>query len=120
MTMGLASQTVLPMSSSGSSPGGAFGVIEAAGGIHRAVDLDAVLAADYVIFLPVPGSGMDRAGALFQRDVIGQNAERIALEERVVEDRAFELRAGKAGDRLRSRSSRTFRAVTFSSSAATM
>ena len=95
MTMGLASQTVLPISSSGRRAGGAFGVIEAAGGIHRAVDFDAVLPADDVVFLAVAGSGVDGAGALFERDVIGQDAERIALEEGVAEDGVLEAAPGK-------------------------
>ena len=82
MTMGLASQTVLPINLFGQAAGGALGVIEAAGGIHRAIGLDAILAADDVIFLAVSGSGVDRAGALLERDVIGQDAERIALQER--------------------------------------
>ena len=38
---------------------------------------------------------MDGAGALLERDVIGQNAERIAIEERMAEDGVFDLRAGE-------------------------
>ena len=93
--MGLASQTVLPISSSGSRPGGAFGVEEAARGVHRAVGLDAVLPRHHVVFVAVAGRGVDGAGALLERDVVGQNAERIALQERMAEDRAFERRAGE-------------------------
>ena len=62
------------------------------------------------------GRGVDRAGALFERDVIAEDAERIAIEKRMAEDGAFELRAGKRGDGFRIRSSRSFSAVTFSSS----
>ena len=51
------------------------------------------LLADDVVFLAVAGRGVDRAGALLQRDVVGQDAERIALEKRMAEDRAFQLRA---------------------------
>ena len=47
------------------------------------------------------GSGVDRAGALFERDVIGQDAERIALEERMAEDGAFQLRARETWRALR-------------------
>ena len=46
-----------------------------------------------VVLLAVAGSGVDGAGALLQRHVIGQNAQRIALEKRMAEDRAFEPRA---------------------------
>ena len=70
-------------------------MIEAARGIHRAIGFDAVLAADDVVFLAVSGGGVDRAGALFQRDVIGQDAERIAFQKRMMEDRAFETRSGE-------------------------
>ena len=98
MTMGLASQTVLPIISSGSVPDGAFGVIEAAGGIDRAIDGEAVLAADDVVLLAVSGRGVDCAGALLERDVIGEDAERIAIEKGMTEDGAFEARAGEAGE----------------------
>ena len=37
---------------------------------------------DDVVFLTVAGSRVHRAGALFERDVIAQDAERIAFEER--------------------------------------
>ena len=36
-------------------------------------------------------SRVDRAGALFERDVIAEDAERIALEKRMPEHGAFEL-----------------------------
>ena len=85
----------------GQPPGGAFGVIEAARGIHRAVGRDAVLPADHVVFLAVAGRGVDRAGALLERDVIGQDAERIALQKRMAEDGAFEARAREARPALR-------------------
>jgi hypothetical protein len=92
----------------GQAAGRAFGVKEAARGVHRAVDFDAVLPADDVIFLAVSGRGVDRAGALFERDVIGQDAERIALQKRMAEDRAFELAPGKRAS-TSAPSSRTFR-----------
>ena len=76
----------------GQAAGRAFGVIEAAGGIHGAVGGDAVLAADDVIFLAVAGGGVDGAGALLEGDVIGEDAERIAIEEGMAEDGVLELR----------------------------
>ena len=101
MTIGLASQTVLPMQLLGQCARCAFGMEEAAGGIHGTVGRDAVLLADDVIFLAVAGRGVDRAGALFERHVVGQDAERIAFEERMAEDRAFQPCAGKARRALR-------------------
>ena len=50
-----------------------------------------------VIFLAVAGRGVDGAGALFERDVIGEDAEGIALEERMAEDGV--LRAARPGRR---------------------
>ncbi len=76
--------------------------------------------ADDVVFLAVAGRGVDGAGALFEGDVVGQDAERIALQEGMAEDGAFEACAGESGEDLVIRPSRTFRAVTSSSSAATM
>jgi hypothetical protein len=86
-------------------------VKEAARGVHRAIDFDAVLPADHVIFLAVPGRGVDRAGALFERDVIGQDAERIALQKRMAEDRRFELARRGSGRALSARPA-AFSAVT--------
>ena len=74
---------------------------EAAGGIDRAEGGDAVLPADGVVFLAVAGRGVDGAGALFERDVIGEDAERIAIEKGMAEDGAFELRAREIARRLR-------------------
>jgi hypothetical protein len=45
----------------------------------------------------VSGRGVDGAGALFQRDMIGQDAERIAFQKRVMKDCAFKARSGEAG-----------------------
>jgi hypothetical protein len=50
-------------------------VEKTAAGIHGAEDFDTVLAADDVVFLAVAGRGMNGAGALFEGDVIGENAE---------------------------------------------
>ena len=84
----------------------AFGMVETAGGIHRAECGDAVLTADCIILLAVTGRGVDGAGALLQSDVIGKDAERIAIEERVVEDGMFDYGAGESGDGLGGRPSR--------------
>jgi hypothetical protein len=51
------------------------GVVKAAGAIDGAIDLDAVLHADDVVLLAVAGGGVDGAGALFEGDVIGEDAE---------------------------------------------
>ena len=94
----------------GQASRGAFGVIEAAGGIDRAEGRDAVLAADDVVFLSVAGGGVDGAGALFERDVIGEDAEGIAIEERMAEDGVLRgRRRGIAPTDLRDRASRIFR-----------
>ena len=53
-----------------------------------------------VIFLAVAGRGVNGAGALFEGDVIGQNAERIALQERMAEDGVLDGGAGESGDRV--------------------
>jgi hypothetical protein len=50
-------------------------VVKAAGAIDGAIDLDAVLHADDVVLLAVAGGGVDGAGALFEGDVIGEDAE---------------------------------------------
>ena len=87
--------------------------------IHRAIDRDAVALADHVVFLAVAGSGVDGAGALFQRDVVGQNAERIALQKRMPEDGAFQSRRRESA-RARSCPSRALRARASSRPSATM
>ncbi len=74
----------------------AFGVIEAAGGIDGAECGDAVLAADDVVLLAVAGGGVDRAGALLEGDVIGEDAERIAIEEGMAEDGVLDGGAGES------------------------
>ena len=48
---------------------------EAAAGVDGAVDGQAVLHAGDVVFLAVAGGGVDRAGALLERDVVLDNAE---------------------------------------------
>ena len=63
-----------------------------------------------VVFLAVAGGGVDRAGALLERDVIGQDAERIAFQERVAEDGVLHAsRRGSVAMVLVIASSRTFR-----------
>ena len=88
--MGLASHTVLPISLLRQTSRRALRVEEPPRRIHRAKRRDAVLPPDGVVFLAVSRRRMDRARALFQRHVVGQNAQRIALQERMVEHRAFE------------------------------
>ena len=109
MTIGIGFPDGLAEQFRGQMALGALRIEEAAGGIHRAIDLEAVLHADDVIFLAVSGRGVDRAGALLQRDVIAQDAERIALDERDGGRRCrSSLRAGEARRSPRHRSSRTF------------
>ena len=74
------------------------GIEEAAGGIDGAVDRQTVLHADDVIFLAVARGGVDGAGALLERDVVGHHAERRAVDERVTVGGAVELIAVEAGD----------------------
>src|SRR6185295_981569 len=64
----------------------ALGVVKAAGAVHRTVGGDAVLPRHDVIFLPMPRRGVDGASSLLQRDVVGQDAQRIAVEKRMPED----------------------------------
>ena len=68
----------------------AFGVKKAAGFVHRAINRDSVLTADLEIFMAVAGCCVDGASALLQRDVLGQNAERVTLEEWMAEYRVLE------------------------------
>src|ERR1035438_9506422 len=62
--------------------------------------LPRIMVADYVVFLPVSGRRVDRPGALFQRHVVGQYAQRIALQQRMAEHRALNPRAWERGDGL--------------------
>src|SRR5690606_4259950 len=64
---------------------GAFGVKQAAACINGAVGRDAVCLSDQEVFVSMPGSRVDGAGALFERDVLGQDALRIPLEKRMPE-----------------------------------
>ena len=107
MTSGLASQTVLPIRSSGSGPARLR-----RGRIGRRHRPDSNVAMPYfwpidVIFLAVSGSGVNRAGALLERHVIAQDAERIALEKRMPEDGAFDAIARERRRASADRASRT-------------
>ena len=97
----------------------AFRAEEAARRIHRAERRDAVLLPDGVVLLSVAGRGVHRAGALLEGHVVGQDAERIALQQRMAEDRAFDARALERGDASGTRCQPSFSAVTLTRSAAT-
>ena len=86
-------------------------VEEVAARPDRRVDLEAVLHAGQEVVGAVARRGVHRAGALLERDVVGQHADRIAVVERMPERRC--LRAARpssarpaierAADRLRPR-----------------
>jgi hypothetical protein len=54
---------------------GAFGLKEPARGVDRAIDREAILTGGLVVFLAVAGSGVDGAGAGFERDVLAQDSK---------------------------------------------
>ncbi len=83
ITIGLACQTVLPKMLFRQLV--ALLPIKLARAIHRAISRDAVLQTHDVIFVAMAGRRMDRAGALLERDVIAQNAERRAVQKRMLE-----------------------------------
>ncbi len=56
--------------------------------------------AHQVILRAMAGRGVDGSGALFKRDVIAQNSQGIALQERVAEDSLLKLFAGERGEQL--------------------
>ena len=85
MTIGLPSQIVLPIIRADFARC-AFRLKEPPRGVHRAIHRQPVLHADDVILLAMPRCGMDRAGALFQRHVVAQNAHRITVHERMPEN----------------------------------
>ena len=53
----------------------------AAGSVDRAVGVDAVLAPNGIVLLSVTGSCVDCASSLLQRDMVGEDANGIALEK---------------------------------------
>ena len=67
-------------------------------GVDRAIDGMPYCMPDDVVFLAVAGRRVNRAGALFERDVIGQDADGIALQKGMAENRAFQLCAREARD----------------------
>src|SRR5262245_13337852 len=50
---------------------------------HRVVDLQAIFDAHLIVFLAMTGRRMHTAGPLFEGDMIAQDEERIALDERM-------------------------------------
>ena len=76
----------------------AFGIEETARRHRRGSRRRAVLHADDVIFLTVPGRGVDGASSLLQRDVIAQDAERVPVDERMPENGAFQFVAVETGE----------------------
>ena len=69
---------------------------ESARMVDRTINRQAVALADDEIFLAVSRSSVYRAGALFKRDVIAEDAERLPLHKRMLKHGAFKLGAGEA------------------------
>ena len=65
------------------------GVVVAAGGVERGVDLQPVLDAGVVVVGAVARGGVHRAGAGVQRDVVTEHAERVARVEGMAEDQSL-------------------------------
>src|SRR5215469_12093714 len=72
----------------------------AASRIHRAVHADTVALTDNEVVLPVTRRSVDCSRALFQRDVITQKADRVALKKRMTKDCPLQLCAWKPRDHL--------------------
>ncbi len=69
---------------------------------HADVDLalGVVLAADLIVLLAVAGSGVDAAGAGVERDVVAQDDDALAVDERVLGGHELELAALHLGEDL--------------------
>src|SRR5438270_5514331 len=74
---------------------------ELSGAVHRAVDRNAILASYFEILLAVAGRSMYGPRTLLERHVIGQNAERVAIEKWMAENGAFQLVTSERRDDLR-------------------
>jgi len=59
---------------------GAGGLVEAAVGLDRRIDVEAVGHAGAVVVLAVAGSRMHAAGAMVEEDVVGVDQQRVAVE----------------------------------------
>ncbi len=103
ITSGFASHTVLPINSSGSRPAAPSAWKNRPAPSTGQNTGRPYLIARVVVFLPVPRRRVHRARALFERHVIGQHAQRIALQKRMPEHRAFELRPRERRDHFRLR-----------------
>src|SRR5688572_1705512 len=64
----------------------------------RRIDLEAVFDAREEVVGTVTRSGVNRAGALFERDVVAQHCERRPIVERMLERDAFQFRTLHARD----------------------
>ena len=95
-TFGLASNTRLPPNSSTVSR-------EMAAASDRRVDLEAVLHARQEVVRAMTGRGVHRAGALLERDVVGQHGDRVAVVQRMAELEALEQLALSSGASCRSK-----------------
>ena len=69
----------------------------------RGVDVQAVADAGRVVVRAVAGRGVDDAGAGFERDVVGEHADRRAIVERVLERQPIEHLALHHDDRIAER-----------------
>ena len=74
-------------------------VREAATGTDRGIHFQPVALAGQEVVRAVPGRGVDGAGALFQRDVVGQHDNRLAVVQRMPEAHAFEQAPLEPGQR---------------------
>jgi hypothetical protein len=84
------------MSSSGSRPAAPSAWKNSPAGPHRTVRGDAVLLAGEIVLVAVPGRRVYRACTLLERHVIGQHAHRIALDEGMAENGAFQFASAHA------------------------
>ena len=50
--------------------------------VHRRIDIEPVFQADLIVFLAVAGRGMHRARSRLERDMVAENDQRIAVNER--------------------------------------
>ena len=77
------------------------GFQEVAARTDRRVDLETVLDSGHEVVAAVPRRGVDRTGARLERDVVGEDADRIARIERMTEADVLELSPLHARDRRR-------------------
>ena len=75
-----------------------MGLEEFARAIYRAVSRQTVALRNGEIFLAMSRRCVNRARPLFQRHVIAQNPQGFAIEKRMLENGAFQMRPGEGCD----------------------